>query len=276
MKTPKLILVVHLVMLFNTALAQQAIKVYDKATKSYGVFTLKGNRIINTEFDKIVYINKSFLCFQRGKQGVISLHGKVIVPVEFDSILYSNCEPPEVYPARKHGKWTVFNSDGKQLTKRVYDKVSAPYEDKMGLKSNNSFFELDIETGSISKVSQDAFNVFEPDYVECMEMTMQGAGCRAEIVGENGLYGYKRKGEWIIKPAYESLRFACSFWIAGRNGKYGLLTTTGEELTAFEYESISNNWNYAIVVKDGKMGVYSIADRKLVLKPDFDEITFFE
>lgn len=276
MKTRKFLLLFQLAMLFHTGFAQKAIKVYDEATKRFGVFDLTGKRIMNTEFDKIFYINKSFHCIKKGKQGVISQSGTVIVPIEFDSILYSNCEPPKVYPANKRGKWTVFGSDGKKLSKRTYDLVSAPSDTKIGLKKDDHFVELDIKTGKTSRISQDAFNAFKLDYVECMEISMKGAGCRADIVGENGLYGFKRKGEWIIKPAYESLRFACSFWIAGRNGKYGILSATGEELTGFEYESISPNWNYAIVMKGGKMGVFSVADRKLILKADFNDVTFFE
>ncbi len=272
----KLLLIVQLLILFNTVFAQKAFKVYDKSKKAYGVFNLKGTQIISTEFDEIFYINKTFHCFKKGKEGIISLNGTVIVPIEFDSVIYSNCGPPKIYSAYKQGKWIIFNSDGKKLSKQIYDKVSAPTNNKIGLEKNGHFFELDIESGKSSKISRETFDSFKSYYDECMDISMEGASCSANIIKENGFYGCKEKGEWVIRPTYESLNFTCEFWIARIEGKYGILSKAGEELTGFEYENISNHMNYAILTKNNKMGVFSLADRKLVLLLDYDKITFFE
>ncbi|WP_281979458.1 WG repeat-containing protein [Tenacibaculum mesophilum] len=274
MKFGKLILIIALITLTKSAFSQNAIKVYDKSKNSYGVFDLEGKQIIPIDFDDIKYINQSFHCFKNGKEGVISIDGNVLLPIEFDSILYT--DRAKIYSAFTQGKWMIFNSEGHKLTEAIYDEVTAPHKNKVGLRKKNSFFELNIENGALSKISQKTFNSCYGFYNKWESLSMVDEGCSAHKTKENGLYGYKKGNEWIIKPQYQSLDYTCEFWIARKQGKYGIISKEGDELTEFVYNRVSYLENYAIVEENNTMGVFFVTKKKFILPIKYDEITFVE
>lgn len=272
----KLILIAFLNILSIPIFGQQAFKVYDKSKNAYGVFDIQGVQIIPTDFDKIRYVNKSFHCFKEGKEGIISDEGYVLVPIKFDSLLYNSCSKPEMYAAFIQNKWMVFSSEGKELIKPIYDKVSAPMKNKVALKKKNRFFELNIENGALDKISEEEFSNFEMFYKECLDVSLLGGSSSAKLTSQNGLYGHKKNDKWVVRPEYQRLSYTGEFWIGKKSGKLGIISKLGEELTTFEFDKISNLISYAIVTKDGKQGVFSIENRTCIIPIQYDRIAFFE
>jgi hypothetical protein len=73
---------------------------------------------------------------------------------------------PNFYSALDNGKWTIFDAQGKKLSQNIYDKVTAHLMNKIGLKNRSNYFELNLESGKISKISFEDFNSFSSNYDE--------------------------------------------------------------------------------------------------------------
>lgn len=277
MKNTLLLASILLIASINVLEAQRAFKVFEKSKNAYGIIDNSGDQIIPAEFDDIRYINESYQCSKNGNVGVISSNGKILLPIKFDSLLFSNCAKPEVYVASVNNKWMLYRGDGKKLTKPVFNLVSAPLENKIALKKRNELLEFDLKNESFAKINQGKFDNYDFFYEKCMDMSFVDGSFSAKLVSENGLYGYKKNNKWIVRPEYQSLkRTVDEYWIGRKQGKYGLISINGEELTEFIYDNVSTLGYFAILKKDQLYGVYNVTERIMIVPIRYDKIEFVE
>lgn len=257
--------------------AQKGFRVYENSKKNVGIIDKTGAIVIPVEYDKISYINTSYECQKSGLKGVFSAAGDILVPIIYDSLVYSNCSKPTFYGASKAGKWILFNGEGKKLTKLKYDRISLPNGNKMGLSLDAKYLTLDISNGALNRISKEQFDAYEFEGEICLDLLMSDGAIIKQLTREGGLYGYKKDGEWLIKPEYQSLKNTVSgFWIGRKQGKYGLISSEGKELTEFVYSETSTLFNYVILRKEGKYGVFDVQEERLLIPIQYDKIEFIE
>lgn len=115
----------------------------------------------------------------------------------------------------------VYNKFGKEVIRE---------RNRIGY-SENFFYDYDYEnyTGSI-------YDINSKQYI-LEDTNLKYAG---EVFEDNGLYSIclKQTGQTIVPPKYEFIDIMDGFIKAKRNGKYGILSSLGEELTDFIYSDI--------------------------------------
>lgn len=265
----------------------------------YGVIDGKGNIVIEPNYDVIQIPNPAepiFVCMYEYSTETKEYKTKVLndkkeqILTGYESIQAIPTEttadgvPFEktVLKYKKGGKYGLVNIEGKELTKPIYDEISAiPYKegmllvrqsDKQGVININGVQVLDVEYDNISV--DNYYNI---------DTKYQKTGFIICKTGENGYrYGYiDYKGDTVLKPEYTQIERVTEivddknvYLIAYKDGQAGLMKNNRKVLN-YEYEEITyNSYNDVFVIqRNGKKGV---ADRNGKIKIDtkYENITF--
>lgn len=265
----------------------------------YGVIDGKGNIIIDPNYDVIQIPNPAkpiFVCMSEYNTETKEYKTKVLndkkeqILTGYESVQAIPTEttadgvPFEktVLKYKKDGKYGIVNIEGKEITKPIYDEISAiPYKegmlivrqaDKKGIININGVQVIDVEYDNITV--DNYYNI---------NTKYQRTGFIVCKTDENGYrYGYiDYKGDTILKPEYTQVERVTEieddkniYLIAYKDGQAGLLKNE-KKILNHEYEEIKYNASNDVFViqRNGKKG---IADRKGKIKIDtkYENISF--
>lgn len=249
----------------------------------YGVIDGKGNIIVDPNYDVIQIPNPSkpiFICMSNYNTETKEYETKVLndkkeqiitgyesvqaIPTETtaDGVPFENT----VLKYKKNGKYGLISIEGKEITKPIYDDISAvTYKEGMlFVKQNEKMGVININGKQVIDVEYD--NIIVDKYYD-VNTKYQKTGfivCKTE---ENGYrYGYiNYKGEKILDTEYTELERVNEiedskdiYIIAYKDGQAGLLKNK-KIVLKHEYEDIIYNAynDIFIVQRNGKQGIVS-------------------
>ena len=264
-----------------------------------GVIDGKGNIVIEPNYDVIQIPNPSkpiFICMSNYNTETKEYQTKVLndkkeqiltgyesvqaIPTETtaDGIPFEKT----VLKYKKDGKYGLINLNGKEITKPIYDEISAvtykegmlfvKQEGKVGIININGVQVIDVEYDNIT-----VDNYYDVD------SKYQKTGFIVCKVQDDGYrYGYiNYKGDTVLKTEYTEIERVNEiendknvYIITYKDGQAGLLKNN-KKILNFEYEDIIyNSYNKVYIVKrNGKQG---IANEKgdITIEPKYTNITF--
>jgi hypothetical protein len=133
----KLIVVVLIFITSSYTWGQAFFKVFDNKKYQYGLYSLDGTKILETDYDTIRVLIGTLLVTKKFKMGVTRLDGTNLIAPSFDYILTDCASKQIMFPVNKNGKWGYYDSAGRRITRIKYDKVSLP---KNGTLCNTPHF----------------------------------------------------------------------------------------------------------------------------------------
>ena len=169
----------------------------------YGVLNRKGEVVVHAEYDQIGLVDKS------GK----STEDELIASLENPVVLFDTC-----IPVKQGTKYGLYDIDGTELAKTVYDGLG---------------YKVDTKNNSISSNSSTTTNVGENSVLLLPEST----GIKGIVINQNGGYGiYDVEAKRIIVPTVCSKIYSIT-----KNGVTNYyMEFSGNQLDVAEY-MVANN-----------------------------------
>lgn len=265
----------------------------------YGVINRDGEIVVRPEYDIIQIPNPSkdiFICMynyngeeKEYQTDVLNSKGEKIyqgydnvqaIPTEttYDGIPFEKM----TLKYKKDGKYGLLSIDGKELTKPIYDEISAisykegmllvKQDDKCGVVNMNGKTVIPVEYESIT-----ADNYYHE------ETLYQTTGFIVSKKSDEGYrYGYiDYKGHIVVKAEYTQIDRVTEiqdnknvYLVAFKEGQAGLLKNK-KIILNYEYEDINyNSYNDVFVIKrNGKEGIVD-KNGTIKVQPEYENIVF--
>ena len=265
----------------------------------YGVIDGKGNIIIEPNYDVIQIPNPSkplFICMSDYNTETKEYQIKVLndrkeqIFTGYESVQAIPTETTEdgipfektVLKYKKDGKYGIVNLEEKEITKPIYDSISAiTYKEGMFLVSKDGKYGV-INLNGV-KVIDTEFDKISVDNYYDKETKYQRTGFIVCTTSEEGYrYGYiNYKGDMILKPEYTEIERVTEiednkniYLIAYKDGQAGLLKNS-KVILKHEYEEIKYNAynNVFLIQRNGKQGI-SDKNGKVKVDTKYNNITF--
>ena len=225
------------------------------------------NKEIFTQYERIEPIQNSddknnfwyeknvLLIKKDGKYGLINLDGKQILNPEYEEITaIKGIE--NTLKIKKDGKYGVVNDEGTVI-------IPNTYADIMNLgKNDKSGFIVKNDEGKFGIINYSGTQVLEPKYeaienVYGNDMYVIKEANVSKLINKDGTIvlaeGYD-KIEAILKNKENGIIF-------GKDGKFGVMKTTGEVTIAPEYEELKESKDGIIIAKkDQKYGIIDLSN----------------
>lgn len=217
----------------------------------------------------------------RKKFGVMNDSLRIIVPKKFSSIQYSGGEH-KLIAVQKRKKTGYYSTSGKEVWKPVF-------EIDHGYRSGRSLFGGNLPIMNAEGVTAARYNkkygiisangdTVLPFIYSSIQMPYYSADATSwavEINGKSGIYNPQDR-KWVLEPVYERLFAIANFefandtteeglfdyyqrsttarglklLIAKKDGKYGLITSAGQEILPFIYDAYNNGYGGYCLKKD--------------------------
>ena len=270
-----------------------------KIDNRYGVIDKNGNIIVEPNYDVIQIPNPSrplFICMSNYNTETKEYETKVLndkkeqvitgyetvqaIPTETtsDGVPFENT----VLKYKRDGKYGLIDLDGKEITKPIYDEISAvTYKEGMLLvKQENKVGIININGVQVIKPEYD--NITVDNYYDVNTKYQKTGFIVCKIEDDGYRYGYiNYKGDKVLDTNYTEIERVSEiedekdiFLIAYKDGQAGLLKNSKVMLN-HEYEDIIY---YAyndvfIIQRNGKQGV---ADKNgnIKIEPQYSNISF--
>lgn len=172
---------------------------------------------------------------------------------------------------RKEGfRIGLVRTDGTILTQPIFDGVTLTDNGYIEVRQNGKWGALDKELKQIIPFKYNAINYKESGAVfEVCVKVPQDDNCKFGTVD--------MLGKEMIKPVYNSLKFISeNLVVAGLNGKYGIINSTGVKILDFTYDELyyviidERNPKKRIAAKlNGKWGIVDYSG-KVIIAPKYD------
>ena len=219
------------------------------------------------EFDKVesienfdskqnIWYEKNLLrVAKNGKYGLIDLEGKTVLTCEYDSILTLKSVEDNLI-VKKDNKTGVVNNVGQIIVPIEYKDVKILKE---GYK--NEYIIVD-ESGNSGVISTSGTVIIEPKYQDI------------KYINSNEIYAAKIDGKWnlinkkseILNSNYDDYTYLKGdYVIVQKNGKYGIITTSGEVKIEPTYEELRYAFSvYYIAKLNSKYGIINTDNTSLI------------
>ncbi len=224
----------------------------------------KVEAIDNFDLNKNIWYEDNVLRVSKnGKYGIIDFNGKEILPCEYDEITALKGVKNN-FIVNKDQKVGLVNEQGQEIIATKYNKILALTENY-----SNQYIVVD-ENNNYGLISTSGKLIIEPKYEDIKylksqtifavkeagdwkavdldgEVVVEGYDNITEafsdsiIVVKNGKYGVlATSGEIKIDPSYEELKYAFSiYFIAKKDGTYGIINTNNEQVIEFAYTNMT-------------------------------------
>ncbi len=249
-----------------------------------GLINNRGEVILEPKYD---WINQSatatgLMQVKLGdKMGLIDTTGHEVITPEFESVFSLG---GDLFATEQNDKWGVIDINGNQKVPNEYETIATLVNDRILVKKDKKWGLLDT-TGKVvvelkyDKVDHTAFVKGMLPVREKRQLLLVDLNGR-ELLGDIGTQANKlsngnvweRSGnEWKLTGAAKLFEFDKMRWysptmsIAYKDGKAGLISPLGKELTPFMYDTIRYlSPNLACVVSGKKNGLVN-SSGKIVL-----------
>ena len=198
------------------------------------------------------YEDKAIKVKKDGKYGIINLEGKELTPCQYDNISAIE-EMKNALKVAKDGKEGILNNEGKEILPMQYTEITS-----LG-KDNKEGFIVKGENGKYGIVNYSNEPVIEAKYDEISKVY----GNDMYVVKQAGKQVLvKKDGTEVLNKGYdeikEILKNAENGIIFVKNGKYGVMKTSGEVTIDAQYEELKEAKSGIFLAKQN--GKYSIID----------------
>lgn len=244
--------------------------------------------------DELHYTTSQYYVIKKNEHyGVISHDGRQLLPAVYDEVEIKDYQG-FFFKIRKGDKYGIADSTGKVLQAPQYDEVDnlSPLLAKVGAEGRYGLFNLQTGRLVLPVTYKDADIIFGADDMAAVE--------------KDGLHGVcNDKGEWIITPAYQQVRWlyhhlfavqqngrwhfwqqqllpeayddmdnASDGWImVKRGGRCGYADTTGALKIPVQYDDAGAfDLGLAIITLKGKKGMIN-TQGKIILAPAYDDVS---
>lgn len=235
----------------------------DVETGTYKTKVLnKKDKEIFTEYDQVEalenYDNNQNVWYEKGllkvkkdnKYGLINLHGKTILNCDYDNI-YALKGIKNSIIVEKSGQVGLIDNTGRTVIETIYKEIKP-----LGEEALNGYITINQE-GKYGVIGANKDKKLENNY----EKVEQIYGGNLFVIVENDKQKLiNTKGTIILEDGFDEIK-----QILNRNneqiifvkqGKYGIMTTSGEIKVENIYESLKELENgYLVAEKDGKYGI---------------------
>jgi hypothetical protein len=193
-----------------------------------------------------------------------------VLPMNYDSIVAVEIgfllEPDYVLKVRQGGKWGLLSSKREKIGAAKYDAIYTLMGYTFAAKLEGKFGLVNSEGTEITPFKYDSI--------------YSGGLNQAIIVDKKKLGLITMDGHEVIQPVYDSFTDASLYGCrcALRNGKYGVVSSAGEELSGFvydEYRSYTSVHDEMQLRKNGKWGFFDCKSQKEVTPFIYDDVTSF-
>lgn len=226
---------------------------------------------IENQDNNSIWYEDDVLKFEKdGKYGLINFKGKEILEAEYTNI-YALLGTKKAIVLEKDGKKGIFTTVSNEIV------VDVKYEDIKTI--NNSY-----ENGYVVKNSENKFGIIgndkkvilEEKYEEIKDIESK----EYAVVRENGIVKVVNKsGETILDSGFDSIeKINVDNFIIIKNEKYGVIGKDKTQIIPNEYEDIKLAFGtYYIAKKDGKYGIISsTTEEKVKVNFEYDNINYIK
>ena len=227
--------------------------------------------ISNQDANQNIWYEENVLKVKKdGKYGLINLAGKQLTGVEYDEITSLN-EVKGVLKVTKEGKVGIFDKEGKEILPTQLLEIT-----NLGKDSKDGFIVKNQE-GKYGIVSYSNEVILEAKYDEIAKVY----GNDMYVVKQAGNQVLvKKDGTEVLKSGYDEIKEILKNTENGiiytKEGKYGVMKTTGEVVVAPDYEFLKEAKSGLLLTKQN--GKYGVMDLQKVNKvePAYLSITYNE
>ncbi len=192
--------------------------------------------------------------YKNEKYGLIDLEGKTILNCDYDEIT-SLKSVKENFIVRQNDKVGLVNSKGQEIIKIQYKEIKTLKE---GYK--NEYIIVD-ENDNCGVISTSGTIILEPAYKQIKYL---GNAEIYAVLIDNVWTLIKKNGE-VINNAYNYISVKGENVVVEKDGKYGIITTKGEEKITPTYESLEYAFSvYYIAKQEGKYGIINIDNEPII------------
>lgn len=197
----------------------------------YGLIDFKGKLILNAEYDNIYALSgvkKNLIIEKDGKKGLVNTSmGEVIINPVYDEISTLSDSYENGYIVLSNGKYGLIGADAKVIFEPIFDEIKHT--------SSNEYYAVQKD-GNLQVINSSG----EAKLTEGFDQIIDINGDNVTFV-VNGKYGAEKIGGIvIIEPQYEDLKYIFgTYYIAKKDGHYGVISTTGENPIDFLYTTMS-------------------------------------
>lgn len=277
-----------------------------KKDGKYGVINMEGKLLLPCIYD-IAYIDKqNYIKVKlRGKEGLFNINAKEIIPCIYDEIMMSMLEERNYCDVKQNGKKGLYHiKRNKELLPCIFDYIS--YDEKIDcfkVEQNNKYGLYSIDGKEIIPCKYDYLSFDDKNgFFEVKQNEKNGlcnsegkeiipckfdyiwdydykeAGCfRVELNDKEG--AYNDKGNELLSCIYNDVFIQGDYITFELNGKEGLYSIKEKkEILKCEYHYLSHPQEGLILFKKEKDGKYGYMDLKgkVVIEPQYDNAASFE
>ena len=191
---------------------------------------------------------------KNGKYGLINLDGKEILSAEYDEIIALKGIKNSL-KTLKQGKYGIVNDEGKVIIENKYSDVTTlGNDDKSGFIIKNDEGKYGIVSYSDTPILEAKFDAIDKIYSNDMYVVKEGT--TQKLVN--------KEGNPILQDGYNEIKAILKNKegvIIVKDGKYGVIKTTGETLLNAEYDNLKEaKEGILIAKKDNKFGIIDLAN----------------
>jgi hypothetical protein len=273
------------------------------ANKMWGYVNLFDQWVINPSYTKVSpYVENKAVVMKGLSYGVIDCEGNVILAPQYDKL--TNFRYGKIWAKKKDGLWGLLNEKGGIVLEHQYSEINPiAFTELTWVKKDNLWGLLNEEKGNfickpqykIAQVmSENAtlVQLTEPNFgvvnhVNCeyllpLNITkVKKVAAHTIIFQQQGKWGvFNEWGKLVANAEYDSLAALKTvdnelLLLSEKNNLYGLISLSGKELVATQYDEIATYSNGFFRVKQkGKYGFVNRAG-KVYIKPQYDEASSF-
>lgn len=211
--------------------------------------------IDNFDSRQNIWYEKNVLrVYKDGKWGLIDCSGNVLLNCEYDEIT-SLKSVTENFLIKQNGKVGLINAKGQEIIKTEYKDIRTLKE---GYK--NEYLIMD-ENDNLGVISTSGTVILEPTYKEIKYL----GNSENYAVKIDGIWTLIRKNGEIINNTYNYISVKGDNVVIEKDEKYGIVTTKGEEKITPTYEKLEYAFSvYYIAKKEGKYGVINIENETII------------
>ena len=232
-----------------------------KKDGKYGLIDLKGNEILNTEYEDIQVIKgikNSILIKKDGKVGLVDNSGKQIIECNYSQIKNLGTDYKEGYiTITEDGKYGLISYTKNQILKNEYQEILQIY--------GSDLFVIK-EDGKQKVVNTDGTVVLEDGFDTIAQILQNNV--KGVIFIKDNKYGMMNTdGEIIIQAEYDSLKETKNnIFIAKKGDKYGIIDNEKTVKIPFDYKNITYSKEADIYIAEEQEYNSSIINNNFEIK----------
>lgn len=231
-----------------------------KKDGKYGLINLKGNNVLNCEYDDIYTlkgIKNSLIVEKNEKVGLVDNNGRVVIETIYTEIKPLGTEALDGYIVKNdEEKYGVIGASKEQKLENKYEKI----EQVVG---SNLF--VVTEGGKQKLINSKGTTILENGFDQITQILKDS---KEVIFVKDGLYGVMTtEGTVTIQNTYEYLKqIDNGYLVAKQNEKYGIIDNQNNVKVYFNYTSINYNKTLEIYIAEDTNFQSSIIDKNFEVK----------